>query len=54
MGYLTAFARTNLGGDLNNTDHNVVEKLFQTYTVPIGSFHETWNGSQVSAERCLK
>ena len=29
--YLTALARTDLSGDLNDTDRNVVEKLFQPY-----------------------
>ena len=24
----------------------------QTYTIRIGRFHETWNGGQLSAERC--
>jgi len=53
MGYLTALARTDLSGVLNCTDHNIVEKLFQTYTMRIERFHETWNGSQTSAERWL-
>lgn len=53
MGYLTALARTDLDGDLNYTERNVVEKLFQTYTMRIGRFHETWNGGQLSAERWL-
>ena len=46
MGYLTALAKTDFLGDLNYTDRNIVEKLFQTYTMRIGRFHETWNGSQ--------
>jgi len=53
MGYLTALAKTDLLGDLNYTDRNIVEKLFQTYTMRVGRFHETWNGSQLSAERWL-
>ena len=53
IGYLTALARTDLNGELNYTDRNVVEKLFQTYTMRIGRFHETWNGGQLSAERWL-
>ena len=53
MGYLTALARTDLGGELNYTDRNIVEKLFQTYTMRIERFHETWNGGQTSAERWL-
>jgi len=53
MGYLTTLARTTLSGDLNYTDRNIVEKLFQTYTMRIERFHETWNGSKASAERWL-
>ena len=53
MGYLTAFAKTDLTGDLNYSERNLVEKLFQTYTMRVGRFHETWNGSQPSAERWL-
>jgi putative transposase len=53
MGYLTALAKTDLGGRLDYTDRNIVEKLFQTFTMRIGRFHETWNGSQPSAERWL-
>ncbi len=53
MGYLTALARTNLSGVLNYTDRNIGEKLFETYTMRIERFHETWNGSQTSAERWL-
>jgi len=50
MGYLTALARTDLDGDLNYSERNIVEKLFQTFTMRISRFHETWNGSQPSAE----
>lgn len=46
MGYLNALAQTNLNGGLNYTNHNIVEKLLQTYTMRIGRFHETCNGSQ--------
>ena len=53
MGYLIALARTDLSGELNYTDCNIVEKLFQTYTMRIERFHETWNGSQATAERLL-
>ena len=38
---------------LNYTDRNIVEKSFQTYTMRVGRFHETWNSSQLSAERWL-
>jgi putative transposase len=53
MGYLTALARTNLSGELNYAERNIIEKLFQTFTMRIGRFHETWNGTQASAERWL-
>jgi putative transposase len=53
MGYLTALARTDLSGDLNYSDRNIVEKLFQTVSMRVGRFHETWNASQASAERWL-
>jgi len=53
MRYLTALARTDLSGNLNYTDRNIVENLFQTYTMGIERFHETRNGSQASAERLL-
>jgi putative transposase len=53
MGYLTALAKADLSGHLDYSDRNIVEKLFQTFTVRIGRFHETWNGSQPSAERWL-
>jgi putative transposase len=46
MGYLTALAKTNLSGHLDYTDRNIVEKLFQTFTMRIGRLHET--GTAVS------
>jgi len=30
----------------SSTDRNIIEKLFQTFTMRIDRFHETWNGSQ--------
>jgi transposase-like protein len=53
MGYLTALVKTDLLGDLSYSERNIVEKLFQTYTMRVGRFHEAWNGSQLSAERWL-
>ena len=44
---------TDLLDDPNYFKPNIVEKLFQTYTMRTGRFHETWNGSQPSAERWL-
>ena len=51
--YLTALAKTDLTGDLNYSEQNLVEKLFQTYPMRVGRFHGTWNDSQPSAERWL-
>nr|WP_244605588.1 hypothetical protein [Halorussus marinus] len=53
MDYLIALARTNLDGHLDYSERNLVEMLFQTLTMQIARFHETWNGSQISAERRL-
>ena len=53
MGYLTALARVDLSGHLDYSERNIVEKLSQTYTMRISRCHETWNGSQLSAERWL-
>ena len=53
MGYLTALARVDLSGHLDYSERNIVEKVFQTYTMRISRCHETWNGSQLSAERWL-
>jgi len=54
MGYLTALARTDLGGELNYTDRNIVEKLFQTLSMRIDRFHAFWRGSPKSARRWLQ
>jgi len=53
MGYFTALARTDLSGELDYTDRNIAEKFFQTYTMRIERFHETWNGSQASTQHWL-
>lgn len=45
--------RTNRSAHLDYSEHNLVKKFFQTYTMRIGRFHETGNGSQTSAERWL-
>jgi len=39
-----------MSDELNYTDRNIVETFFQTYTMRIERFHETWNGSQTSAQ----
>lgn len=51
MGNLTALPRIDLSGDLSYTDRNIFEN--QTYTMRIQRFHETWDGSQASAQRWL-
>jgi len=53
MGYLTALAKADPTGHLNYSERNIVGKLFQTYTMRIGRFHETWNGGQLTVERWL-
>ena len=50
VSYFTALARIDLSGELNYTDRNIVEDFFQTYTMRIEHFRETWNRSQASAE----
>ena len=35
IGHLTALTRTNLSGDLNYTERNIVENPFRTYTMRI-------------------
>ena len=35
MGYLAALAKTDLNGHLDYTERNIVEKLFQTFTMRI-------------------
>ena len=41
MDYLTALARHNLSGYLDYTDHNYIEKGFQTVTMRIDRLHPT-------------
>lgn len=53
MVYFTVLARTDLDGELNYTDRNVVEKFFQAYTMRIEYFHEPWKNGRLSAERWL-
>ena len=53
MGSLTALPKTDLLGDLNYSERNIVEKLFQTYTMRVERFHNTWNGGLASAQRWL-
>ena len=49
--YLTALARRELSGQLNYTERNLIEKLFQTVAMRIDCFHSFWRGSPASARR---
>jgi len=53
-GYLTALARRELSGQLNYTERNLIEKLFQTVAMRIDRFHSFWRGSPASARRWLR
>ena len=53
MGYLTALAQNDLGGHLDYVMRNLIEKWFQTLTMRIARFHETWMGGRASAARWL-
>ena len=53
-GYLTALARRKLSGQLNYTERNLIEKLFQTVAMRIDHFHSFWRGSPASARRWLR
>lgn len=53
MGYLTALAQNDLGGHLDYVMRNLIEKWFQTLTMRIARFHETWMGGRASAQRWL-
>ena len=53
-GYLTALARRELSGQLNYTERNLIEKLFQTVVMRIDRFHSFWRGSPASARRWLR
>ncbi len=53
MGYLTALARCDLRGHLDYVDRNLIEKWFQTLTMRIDRFHQTWMGARASAQRWL-
>jgi transposase-like protein len=50
---LTALARLNLRGHLDDNDRNYIGKLFQTVTMRIDRFHSIWIGSSASGVRWL-
>ena len=49
MGYLTALAQTDLGGRLDYVTRNLIEKWFQTLTMRVDRFYNTWMGGRASA-----
>ncbi len=51
MGYLTALARCDLHGHLDDVERNLIEKWFQTLAIRIDRFYQTWMGRQASAQR---
>jgi len=53
IGYLTALVKTDLGGHLNYVTRNLIEKWFQTFTMRVDRFHNTWMGGRASAQRWL-
>lgn len=58
MGYAnpTVLIRTNLSGDLNYTDRNIVEKLFQTFILRVGGISrgvERWVDLRRALGDCL-
>ena len=53
MGYLAALTQTDLGGHLNYVTRNLIEKWFQTLTMRVDRFHNTWMGGGASAARWL-
>jgi len=48
FGYRTALARLGLSGRVDYTDRNLIEKWFQTLTMRIDRFHNSWMGSRRS------
>ena len=53
MGYPTALARCDLSGHLDYVMRNLIEKWFQTLSMRIDRFHQTWMGGRASAARWL-
>ena len=51
--YLTALAQNDLGGHLDYTTRNLIEKWFQTLKMRVERFHNTWMGARTSAARWL-
>ncbi|MGN8216516.1 hypothetical protein [Halococcus salifodinae] len=53
MSYLTVLAKIDLLGDLKLLRAQYRREAVPAYIMRIGRFHETWNGSQISAEHRL-
>lgn len=53
-GYLTALARRQIGGQLDSSDRNSIEKWFRTVAMRIERFHTYWRGSITSARRWVR
>ncbi len=53
-GYLTALARHELSGQLNYSERNHVEKLFQTVSMRTDHFYSFWRANPTSAHRWLR
>ncbi len=54
FGYRTALARLGLGGQVEYTDRNLIEKWFQTLKMRVDRFHNSWVGSRASARRWIE
>jgi putative transposase len=54
FGYRTALARLGLGGRVNYTERNLIEKWFHTLKMRIDRFHNSWVGSRASAREWLE
>jgi putative transposase len=53
FGYRTAFYRLGINGRVDYTDRNLIEKWFQTFKMRVDRFHNSWVGSQLSAQQWI-
>lgn len=51
-GHLTPLARQKLSGQLNYTERNHIDKLFQTLSMRTDRLQTFLRGSQLTAKRC--
>ncbi|WP_137290601.1 IS6 family transposase [Natronorubrum halophilum] len=54
FGYRTALARLGLGGRVNYTERNLIEKWFHTLKIRVDRFHNSWVGSRASVREWLE